>query len=61
MTTARRRRVLVIGLDGATFRTLDPWAAAGDMPELARLMETAATASCARPSLPSPRRPGRRS
>ncbi len=32
------RRVLVIGLDGATFRTLAPWAAAGEMPELARLM-----------------------
>ena len=32
------RRVLVIGLDGATFRTLGPWAAAGEMPELARLM-----------------------
>src|SRR5439155_706875 len=32
------RRVLVIGLDGATFRTLGPWAARGEMPELARLM-----------------------
>src|SRR5881296_1255274 len=32
------RRVLVIGLDGATFRTLGPWVAAGEMPELARLM-----------------------
>jgi predicted AlkP superfamily phosphohydrolase/phosphomutase len=32
------RRVLVIGLDGATFRTLGPWAAAGELPELARLM-----------------------
>jgi len=27
------RRVLVIGLDGATFRTLGPWAARGEMPE----------------------------
>src|SRR5438094_9602295 len=32
------RRVLVIGLDGATFRTLGPWASRGEMPELARLM-----------------------
>ena len=38
MAGSTRRRVLVIGLDGATFRTLGPWAAAGDMPELARLM-----------------------
>lgn len=34
------RRVLVIGLDGATFRLLGPLVAAGEMPELARLMET---------------------
>jgi len=34
------RRVLVVGLDGATFRTLAPWADAGDLPELARLMAT---------------------
>ena len=33
-----RRRVLVIGLDGATFRLLGPFAASGEMPELARLM-----------------------
>ena len=32
------RRVLVIGLDGATFNLIDPWVADGDLPELARLM-----------------------
>jgi predicted AlkP superfamily phosphohydrolase/phosphomutase len=31
-------RVLVIGLDGASFRLLAPWAAAGELPELAKLM-----------------------
>src|SRR5262249_38369000 len=36
--TAPRRRVLVLGLDGASFRLLEPFAARGDMPELARLM-----------------------
>jgi len=36
--TAPRRRVLVLGLDGASFRLLEPFAASGDMPELARLM-----------------------
>lgn len=36
------RRVLVIGLDGATFRLLEPWVAAGELPELAALM----TAGC---------------
>lgn len=35
-------RVLVIGLDGATFDLLMPWAASGRMPNLARLMRTAA-------------------
>jgi predicted AlkP superfamily phosphohydrolase/phosphomutase len=32
------RRVLVIGLDGATFDLLAPWAASGALPELAALM-----------------------
>lgn len=35
-------RVLVIGLDGATFDLLTPWAASGAMPNLARLMQTSA-------------------
>lgn len=33
-----QRRVLVIGLDGATFDLILPWAAAGYLPNLARLM-----------------------
>lgn len=31
-------RVLIIGLDGATFDLIEPWAAAGHLPNLARLM-----------------------
>ena len=31
-------RVLVIGVDGATFDQVRPWAEAGDLPNLARLM-----------------------
>ncbi len=31
-------RVLVIGIDGATFDLIRPWARAGDLPNLARLM-----------------------
>jgi predicted AlkP superfamily phosphohydrolase/phosphomutase len=31
-------RVLVIGIDGATFDLIRPWAEAGDLPNLARLM-----------------------
>jgi predicted AlkP superfamily phosphohydrolase/phosphomutase len=42
MSAAGGRRILVVGLDGATFRTLSPWAAAGEMPELARLMAAGA-------------------
>ncbi|HEX7448965.1 MAG TPA: alkaline phosphatase family protein [Pirellulales bacterium] len=38
-------RVLVIGLDGATFDLLEPWAASGRMPNLARLMQTSARAT----------------
>jgi predicted AlkP superfamily phosphohydrolase/phosphomutase len=33
------RRLLIIGLDGATFDLIEPWAEAGDLPNLARLME----------------------
>jgi predicted AlkP superfamily phosphohydrolase/phosphomutase len=32
-------KVLVIGLDGATFDLIRPWAAKGDLPALARVME----------------------
>lgn len=35
-------RVLVIGIDGATFDLIGPWAEAGDLPNLARLMEEGA-------------------
>jgi len=31
-------RVLIIGLDGATFDLIEPWAEAGHLPHLARLM-----------------------
>ncbi len=37
-------RLLVIGLDGATFDLLEPWAESGRMPNLARLMATSARA-----------------
>lgn len=33
-------KVLVIGLDGATYRLLDPWMAAGELPRLRELRET---------------------
>lgn len=35
-------RVFVVGLDGATFDLIRPWAQAGDLPTLARLMGTGA-------------------
>lgn len=35
-------RVLVIGIDGATFDLLSPWAEKGDLPNLARLMSEGA-------------------
>jgi len=35
--TDRHQKVLVIGLDGATFRLIDPWIAAGELPNLARI------------------------
>ncbi len=34
----RADRVLIIGLDGATFDLIEPWAKAGHLPNLARLM-----------------------
>ncbi len=37
-----RRRLLIIGLDGGTFALLEPMAAAGDLPNLARLMREGA-------------------
>jgi predicted AlkP superfamily phosphohydrolase/phosphomutase len=35
-------RVLIIGLDGATFDLIAPWAAAGDLPHMAQLMDDGA-------------------
>jgi predicted AlkP superfamily phosphohydrolase/phosphomutase len=35
-------RLLIIGLDGATFDLIGPWAKAGKLPNLSRLMETGA-------------------
>lgn len=43
MTTSSRR-VIVVGLDGATLDLIEPWAAAGRLPHLARLMAEGATA-----------------
>jgi predicted AlkP superfamily phosphohydrolase/phosphomutase len=40
--TSQRKRVLVIGLDGATFDLIEPWGAAGHLPNLARLMREGA-------------------
>jgi predicted AlkP superfamily phosphohydrolase/phosphomutase len=37
-TSERPRRVLVIGLDGATFDLIEPWVADGDLPALGQLM-----------------------
>src|SRR5215510_8268142 len=37
--TTAPRRVLLIGLDGASFRLLQPLITAGELPELARLMD----------------------
>lgn len=36
----KQARVLIFGIDGATFDLIRPWAAAGHLPNLARLIET---------------------
>lgn len=36
--TTNHRRLVIIGLDGATFDLIQPWMAAGDLPNLQRLM-----------------------
>lgn len=38
MTDSSSRRLVVIGLDGATFDLIEPWAAAGQLPNLSRLL-----------------------
>ena len=45
-------RTVVVGLDGASWRLLDPWIAAGDLPNLAALRNSgswAETESCLPP------------
>jgi predicted AlkP superfamily phosphohydrolase/phosphomutase len=39
MNSGRKKRVLVIGLDGATFDLIEPWVAQGLLPNIARLMD----------------------
>lgn len=39
MPPSKKGRVFVIGLDGATFDLIDPWAAEGDLPTLSKLMD----------------------
>ncbi len=41
---ASHSRLLIIGLDGATFDLIRPWAAAGKLPNIARLMEIGVSA-----------------
>lgn len=36
--TTNNRRLVIIGLDGATFDLIQPWIAAGELPNLQRLM-----------------------
>lgn len=43
-TTTSARRVVVVGLDGATFDLIEPWVAQGKLPTLARLLHTSAWA-----------------
>lgn len=38
MNAGERKRVLILGLDGAPWRLLDPWLAEGKLPNLARLI-----------------------
>lgn len=38
MSSSSRRPLVIIGLDGATFDLIEPWAAAGELPILQRLM-----------------------
>jgi predicted AlkP superfamily phosphohydrolase/phosphomutase len=43
MTTRSKPRLLVIGLDGATFDLIEPWAASGDLPTFAQLLRAGAS------------------
>ena len=55
----RTDRLLILGLDGATWTVLDPMRARGLMPNLDALLARSATARCGRSSRRSPRPPGR--
>jgi predicted AlkP superfamily phosphohydrolase/phosphomutase len=46
MSTLSHRRVFVIGLDGATYDLVLPWATQGQLPTFARLMEEGSRGSC---------------
>lgn len=45
ITSGRPPRLLIIGLDGATFDLIRPWAAAGKLPNLARLLAEGTSAA----------------
>ncbi|MBN1668436.1 MAG: alkaline phosphatase family protein, partial [Anaerolineales bacterium] len=38
--TRTHKRVMIIGLDGATFDLIEPWIAAGRLPNMAELIKT---------------------
>ena len=40
----KHNRLLIIGLDGATFDLIRPWATAGKLPNIARLMRSGTSA-----------------
>lgn len=44
LVMTKQPRLLIIGLDGATFDLIRPWAAAGKLPHIARLMEQGSSA-----------------
>src|SRR3989304_3900917 len=39
MSRVNKRRVFVLGLDGATFNLIKPWIKEGELPNLSRLLE----------------------
>jgi predicted AlkP superfamily phosphohydrolase/phosphomutase len=51
-SSLQNHRLMVIGLDGATFDLIKPWAEAGHLPSLARLMRDGAWGSMASTSPP---------
>jgi predicted AlkP superfamily phosphohydrolase/phosphomutase len=69
MSESNKRRVLILGIDGATFDVMDPLIAAGRLPNFARLMRSGTSAplrstqpcqsSVAWPALMSGKNPGK--